>query len=73
MVVVDGTPDAVTTLKYCLAHNSGGWAVQLPAPAGIRRHSFRLGYSHRSASRARIIAGLSGFLILSQSRDGPDR
>jgi hypothetical protein len=29
-------------------------------------------YDH-SASRARIIAGLSGFLTLSQSREGPDR
>jgi hypothetical protein len=28
---------------------------------------------HHSASRARIIAGLSGFFTLSQSRDGPDR
>jgi hypothetical protein len=28
---------------------------------------------HHSASRARIIAGLSGFLILSQPRHGPDR
>jgi hypothetical protein len=27
---------------------------------------------HHSASRARIIAGLSGFLTLIQSRDGPD-
>jgi hypothetical protein len=27
--------------------------------------------SHHSLSRARIIAGLSGFLILIQSRDGP--
>jgi hypothetical protein len=29
--------------------------------------------SHHSASRARIIAGLSGFFTLIQSRDGPDR
>jgi hypothetical protein len=29
--------------------------------------------TYHSASRARIIAGLSGFLTLSQSRDGPDR
>jgi hypothetical protein len=29
--------------------------------------------SHHSASRARIIAGLSGFFTLSQSRDRPDR
>jgi hypothetical protein len=28
---------------------------------------------HHSASRARIIAGLSGFFTLSQSRDGPGR
>jgi hypothetical protein len=28
---------------------------------------------HHSASRARIIAGLSGFFTLIQSRDGPDR
>ena len=27
---------------------------------------------HHSASRARIIVGLSGFFTLSQSRDGPD-
>jgi hypothetical protein len=27
----------------------------------------------QSASRARIIGGLSGFLIFRQSRDGPDR
>jgi N-acylneuraminate cytidylyltransferase len=29
--------------------------------------------AHHPASRARIIAGLSGFLTLIQSRDGPDR
>jgi hypothetical protein len=28
---------------------------------------------YHSASRARIIAGLSGFFTLTQSRDGPDR
>jgi hypothetical protein len=28
---------------------------------------------YHSAPRARIMAGLSGFLTLSQSRDGPDR
>jgi hypothetical protein len=28
---------------------------------------------HHSASRAWIIAGLSGFFTLIQSRDGPDR
>jgi NAD(P)-dependent dehydrogenase (short-subunit alcohol dehydrogenase family) len=28
---------------------------------------------HHSASRARIIVGLSGFFTLSQSREGPDR
>jgi hypothetical protein len=28
---------------------------------------------HHSASRARIVAGLFGFLILSQSREGADR
>ena len=28
---------------------------------------------HHSPARARRIAGLSGFLTLSQSRDGPDR
>jgi hypothetical protein len=28
---------------------------------------------HHSAFRARIIAGLSGFFTLSQSRDGPER
>jgi hypothetical protein len=28
---------------------------------------------HHSASRARIIAGLSGFFTLIQSRDGADR
>jgi hypothetical protein len=33
----------------------------------------RLSTGHQSVSRARIIAGLSGFLIFSQSRDGPDR
>jgi hypothetical protein len=29
--------------------------------------------AYHSASRALIIAGLSGFFTLSQSRDGPDR
>ncbi len=29
--------------------------------------------NYHSTSRARIIAGLSGFLVLSQSFDGPDR
>jgi hypothetical protein len=29
--------------------------------------------SHHSASRARIIAGESGFFTLSQSREGPER
>jgi hypothetical protein len=29
--------------------------------------------AYNSASRARIIAGLSGFFTLIQSRDGPDR
>jgi hypothetical protein len=31
------------------------------------------GVYDQSASRARIIAGLSGFFTLSQSREGPDR
>jgi hypothetical protein len=37
-----------------------------------REMGFRLGYSQLT-SRARIIAGLSGFFTLIQSRDGPDR
>jgi hypothetical protein len=41
-----------------------------------RHHVYIITYTCATASRlgfrARIIAGLSGFLILSQSRDGPD-
>jgi hypothetical protein len=43
---------------------------RLPAPAWNNRHSS--GWGYHSASRARIIAGLSGFLTLIQSRVGPD-
>jgi hypothetical protein len=40
-------------------------------PKGFRHHADHNRY--HSASRARIIAGLFGFLILTQSRDVPDR
>jgi hypothetical protein len=41
----------------------------------IRQETLQLHPSrfYQSASRARTIAGLSGFVTLSQSRDGPDR
>jgi hypothetical protein len=47
--------------------------MALTITARIAASPASMAISHRSASRARIIAGLSGFLILSQSRDGPDR
>jgi hypothetical protein len=34
---------------------------------------FQIGRHHHRASRARCIAGLSGFLTLIQSREGPER
>jgi hypothetical protein len=44
--------------------STGGIPLK-PSPAPWRLY--------HSASRARIIAGLSGFFTLIQSRDGPDR
>ena len=55
-------------LQHLLSWASAGYTAQSTA---IRHHTDHI--PHHSASRARIIAGLSGFLILSQSRDGRDR
>jgi hypothetical protein len=48
-------------------HFPGSSATELPQ-LGNFRHTSRLGYFHHSASRALIIAGLSGFFTL---RRGP--
>jgi hypothetical protein len=42
-------------------------------PWGGAAHPGARRFHDHSASRARIIAGLSGFFTLSQSRDGPER
>jgi hypothetical protein len=60
-------------LKYQLRRLSPQRRIGARCHAGIRRPSVTSCDVHHSASRARIIAGLSGFLTLIQSRDGPDR
>jgi hypothetical protein len=50
-----------------------GNSIRLVMGSPFATRDPRLQAYHHMASRARIIAGLSGFLTLIQSRDGPDR
>jgi hypothetical protein len=59
--------------RSSLARGWQGMACATTTSCARPPHRRAVWLSYHSPARARRIAGLSGFLTLSQSRDGPDR
>jgi hypothetical protein len=72
--LITTSPRTSFLIDHCLTQDFPGFGSSnyyLSQPEIPAQH--RLRHLHHSTSRALIIAGLSGFFTLSQSRDGPDR
>ena len=69
----DKRTDIAQVTSNCDAKEAGRDAIQPSMRPAARRDGHDRADDYQCTSRCRIVAGLSGFFTLIQSRDGPDR